>query len=1317
MTSKHIFLSYRSTEADFALRLAADLKNAGVNLWMDRLDIKPGDDWISALQTAVNDCAAIISIVSPDYIASKYCRRELARADRMGRPIFPVLLRHVPPRDWPFEIERRQYIDFTNWQDEGVYHERLGQLVANLKRHASSQVSEIPDIETRYLTSLIADLEASKGVLEYVELAAITDADSDEESVRPKPGLWGTDVTFAVLNDGGTSDIASDEARTYRQRSPLGSIAQAVERYDRFVLIGVLGSGKTTAIQRLALQAARDRQANLKGPLPLLLHLPLWSAELSLEEFIKASWPFDSSPMQLLTKGEVFLYLDGLNEMGAVGGEKARELRDWLHSLYGPKYVVVTCRAADYTTELDLDLPIVIAEEMDETRIRHFVTNYLGDDAASYFLARILPEDVEDFDNVRHLFHLARNPFLLTVLILLYMNSPERDLPRNMGALIKQLINELWQREQSRDAAPVDFYAVEQAFAALAFAMIDTGMPNYVSRLYVLSYVQDEALLRAGISAAFMLAQGDHLHFYHQLILEYFAAVGLSSAGLPTMLTRPTFDRAGLRLATKWDQVIIALCGIVSNPDLTVSYVAEVDPFLALECIGSGINVSIDTRDQVIAYVLSFVEAEPTGRIAAALALNAIGHAAGLDILLDTMRSAEWEMRQSASHVLNEMRVPQLPGLLEALHDWEQDIREATATAVRQIGANAVPVLLSVLHDEHWSMRRGAAWALGEIGDQAAVPGLVDALRDEDNLVRREAAQSLGWIRDSAAVPYLLEAIHDKDWRVRKAAAETLGWIGSISIDGLMVALKDSSINVRRVAAEALGRIGHPESVPSLLDALWDDSVDVRGAAIAALGWIQSPEAVPRLKACLKDKVRLKWDKRRICDIAAEALAYIGTAEAQAILNEHGLIPADRTEDAETMWADEEVNSTLQKLLHTLKHEDGLKRWTAVKALAAYDDPEAVQALLRALGDEDILVCDGAAESLVKVGAPAVPGLLNALLDANPNVRGAAVETLGKIGDSVAVPALRNLLADTAKPWLSDDRICDLAVKALENIGSKEAVLTAEEWREEHAPDPDAQAESEVRFFRTSLPELLDALRDANLMIRQDAATALREQAKALHDADHGAVLKVLMDALEDQEWFVRWAVTEALAWLGDKEAVSAIAERLDDPNWMVQVAAVRALVELGDTGVADKLLRHLNDPHPMVREVCVEALGLWGAKAAIPGLISALSDPEGFVRRAAAEALSSMGDARAVPELTRLLRDEYSEVRWAAVEALGHIGDPAVVPELGAMLDDTYEPDWEEKRLCDVVADALESIGTQSAKQMVAQWRRKQTARKEIGG
>ncbi|MBZ0300334.1 MAG: toll/interleukin-1 receptor domain-containing protein, partial [Anaerolineae bacterium] len=173
--SRYIFLSYRSTEADFALKLAADLKNAGVNLWMDRLDISPGDDWRKSLEGAVYSCAALIAILSPSYVSSKYCQRELARADRLGRPIFPVLLGSIGESDWPLEIERQQYIDFSNWRDTDTYQQQIDRLVDILKEKFAAQISVIPNPETQYLTNLAADMETQRGLIEYLEFS--TEAD------------------------------------------------------------------------------------------------------------------------------------------------------------------------------------------------------------------------------------------------------------------------------------------------------------------------------------------------------------------------------------------------------------------------------------------------------------------------------------------------------------------------------------------------------------------------------------------------------------------------------------------------------------------------------------------------------------------------------------------------------------------------------------------------------------------------------------------------------------------------------------------------------------------------------------------------------------------------------------------------------------------------------------------------------------------------------------------------------------------------------------------------------------------------------------
>ena len=197
MDNGHIFLSYRSLEASFALKLAADLRNKGVRIWMDRLEmgIKGGDDWRQAIEQAVNTCSAMISALSPDYVASEYCRNEIARANRLGRPIFPVLLHPVPKDEWPLELERIQYVDFSKWQDETIYSQKFTELVSVLKEKAIAQVGNAPDLEVQYLTSLIAELEARRGVLEYVELSG-----QAQSKVRPAPlATDGWESEFALL--------------------------------------------------------------------------------------------------------------------------------------------------------------------------------------------------------------------------------------------------------------------------------------------------------------------------------------------------------------------------------------------------------------------------------------------------------------------------------------------------------------------------------------------------------------------------------------------------------------------------------------------------------------------------------------------------------------------------------------------------------------------------------------------------------------------------------------------------------------------------------------------------------------------------------------------------------------------------------------------------------------------------------------------------------------------------------------------------------------------------------------------------------------
>ena len=1374
---RHIFMSYSSVEVDFALKLAADLKNAGLNLWIDRLDIKLGDDWRRSLQNAVDECAALIAVVTPEYVASKYCQRELGRADRIARPIFPLLLRTIPDTDWPLEIEREQYIDFCEWRDEEHYQAKLDELVARFRAQFADQFSEAPDEETRYLTSLVAELEASRGVMEYVELShQANKVLSEEMLVRPRPrfaAAWTMDGAFSVV-----PEFADLPIRPLRARVALSGIAEAVDRYARFVLIGAPGTGKTTTIQHLVLSAAYQRMENPTAwPLPYFLKLTNWRSDESPEAFVRRHWRLAGDPVALMSDGKVTLYLDGLNEMGADGEKRAQRLRDWISASNAPRKLIVTCRASEYTEALNLHLPTVQTADMDRSRIQQFVRSYLDDGAAERLLDKILPDEQRTNDNARHLFQLARNPFLLSVLVLVFMRSPDGELPQNKGTLLKELAGELWHQESLRQTpATLPFEPLERALATLAFTMIDADMPVYVATNYASQRFGSPDLLKLAISAKFLEEEGATVRFSHQLMQEYFAALGLIRNGLPTRLEQAQIDPSGRRVSGKWDAVIVALCGVTPNADAIVRSVSEVNPFLALECVASGIHVTSATQDLAVTHVLSAIRPKgDAGRVAAASLLLELDHEAALPVLLAAMRDSGWEARNAAYGVFRQTWLPEFPGLVEALQEPSTSMREATATALIQIGATIIPNLLQLLRDESWVVRRGAAWGLGEMRDAAAVPALIDTIDDDDALVGSEATAALGAIRDESATPALAEAMLNGHWRVRYASAGALGWIGDrTAMSHLLGALSSPDEDVRCVAIEGLKYISNTAVYSALLQASYDESAEVRGAVIEALKDTEDARAVNRLIELLTDMSMVRSAKARVSDIAAKVLAASGARNAIAAVEQwrkgktkapaqvgahttpsstngkhsrdtgKGRLIDDlkgtkapqtagefgdldspdwmRRRKAVRQLANVDLAIALPKLMKKIEDEDSQVRLATVQVLSSIDNEVVTEGLITALGDSDALVCDAATQALAAHGKKVVGPLITALNNINVNVRGGAVEALAKIGDKTAVQPLMSLLTDTAQPWLAEHRICDLSGRALLSIGTPDARNAVKKWREtalgktfidKSRPRPQAEAEPEpetrVRPVDEPLMELLFDLHETEWGKREETAKHLREYARTLKGKDVSLDVQRLVGAISDEDWFVRWAAADALAWIGDRSAVPHIVKLLSDENWTVRVGAIRDLIELQDESALPALMELTSDTNHNVREVVTEAIGVLGGPSAADTLIQLADDDERFVRFAAVEALRKVGTEKAHTPLIKALRDEHVTVRRAAVEAVRALQIASAVPTLIELLQDTEGLDWEDDRICDLAAIALDQIGTPEAKAAAADWRRSQ--------
>jgi hypothetical protein len=198
-----------------------------------------------------------------------------------------------------------------------------------------------------------------------------------------------------------------------------------------------------------------------------------------------------------------------------------------------------------------------------------------GGDAVREFCGRVEPPNLNDFwkpdfeekleypwirdtwrfhtQNLRSLLKLAGNPFMLMMLVVVYCESG--SLPPNRGALFERFIKMLLAREQLADPEAFDVNAegtaLLNAIGALAWQMMQhlTGDQREESVQIAIDKnevdLEEQQLKRA--ASASILETGAQIRFSHQLLQEYFVALGMRER-----LQRGELDATVLWPADRW---------------------------------------------------------------------------------------------------------------------------------------------------------------------------------------------------------------------------------------------------------------------------------------------------------------------------------------------------------------------------------------------------------------------------------------------------------------------------------------------------------------------------------------------------------------------------------------------------------------------------------------------------------------------------------------------------------------------------------------------------------------------------------------------
>jgi HEAT repeat protein len=328
---------------------------------------------------------------------------------------------------------------------------------------------------------------------------------------------------------------------------------------------------------------------------------------------------------------------------------------------------------------------------------------------------------------------------------------------------------------------------------------------------------------------------------------------------------------------------------------------------------------------------------------------------------------------------------------------------------------------------------------------------------------------------------------------------------------------------------------------------------------------------------------------------------------------------------------------------------DSVKRDSAARELIKLG-ADAVPPLIDSLQSQDpnlVLYCQ---HILARIPA-ATPLLVKALATAHPLVRGRVADVFGITKDNSVVPAL----LDAAKGEFFTVRV--RAALALANIGDPRVVNFLLPLLKDGEAEVRSAACVAIAKFNdpTTFDEITAVLLDDPLIeVRQSAA-------RALGGTKHSAALPFLMEALRDSSWWFEQEqaaadLLDAIKNMGPS-AIEPLIEALQDREGTVRRYAARVLGEMGDVRAIEELGMTLYDLHVEVGRAAAEALAKFGAPA-VDILVEALSHPEAAVREHAVTALGLIQDVRVAPALVEMLRDPDREVVRQSILALGKLND-----------------------------------------------------------
>jgi hypothetical protein len=134
-----VFISHAAEDEALASKIVSSLEDAGLEVWYDRREIIPGDNWADRIANGLRESNAMVVLVTPTALESNHMQRDIDYAltqKRFKGRLVPVLAgdsRRFSGWSIPWIFE---HLPMISLNENGVREEELEQIAAVLKHSA-----------------------------------------------------------------------------------------------------------------------------------------------------------------------------------------------------------------------------------------------------------------------------------------------------------------------------------------------------------------------------------------------------------------------------------------------------------------------------------------------------------------------------------------------------------------------------------------------------------------------------------------------------------------------------------------------------------------------------------------------------------------------------------------------------------------------------------------------------------------------------------------------------------------------------------------------------------------------------------------------------------------------------------------------------------------------------------------------------------------------------------------------------------------------------------------------------------------------------